>query len=137
MSKCLETSPLGFTECPFCGAKVEIRRSLKTGKAYWTCDGDHDVRACHSQVRLGPRPSRDLIEHRARALAAPKPQRPNSPPKPAASPPQGPALVPARPATAPPTLAPGAPSPPLPAMKTQPTPPAPGPLDVWNNLLGR
>lgn len=139
MSKCIENSPLGFTDCPFCGAKVEIRKSLKTGKAYWTCDGDHDVRACHSQVRLGPRPTRDLIDQRTRAAAAPKPQRPSSPSAPSrpAAKPQSPAPVPARLTPAAAIHAPGAASPAQPTPKSKPAPPAQNPFDVWSNLFGR
>lgn len=79
MSRHTESSPIGVTDCTFCGAKVVVRKSLKTGKAYWTCDGDRDVRACHSQVRLGPRPSRDLLEKHAKHAAPASPDAGTTP----------------------------------------------------------
>lgn len=137
MSKCTENEPLGFVDCLFCGARVELRKSSKTGKAYWTCDGDHDVRACHTQVRLGARPTRDLLEEQARAAASeartasPRPEpldeleqtSPATVPSPG---PKGPSVASIR-------EDPGATR----GSKPPAAKPAGNPFDVWNNLFQR
>jgi hypothetical protein len=135
MSRPTENSPIGLTDCTFCGAKVVVRKSHKTGKAYWTCDGDHDVRACHSQVRLGPRPSRDLLDQR--------PRRSSSAP-PAASGPGARSSEPAREAPREPgptaallSVPAAAPRPPAAPAQAQPAPvDTDNPFDIMGNLFG-
>ena len=138
MSKCTENSPIAFTDCSFCGARVEIRKSHRTGKAYWTCDGDHDVRACHSQVRLGPRPSRDLLDQRRRRASSEPPR-----PAPSAAGPKPPRVELRQPApiAAPPPAAAAPPRPPAAPDRPQPAPPQPAPaepdnpFDIMGNLF--
>lgn len=52
---------MGVTNCVACGAVVAWRKSAK-GRAYYSCRGEDDERACGTMVTLGARPSRQLLE---------------------------------------------------------------------------
>jgi hypothetical protein len=53
---------IGEIPCEYCRARVVVRVTT-TGKAYYRCKGDLELKACHRRVTMGQVESRALRQH--------------------------------------------------------------------------